>query len=199
MKRPLILAIVIVLLIGIVAVAALLLNNSPDTSDVTVRDCITGSDDSCLALPQITGENLEGDEITLPDAISSDYALVVMPFSREQQEAAQGWLPIFENMAQADERLSYYNLAVLVVEAPFRPLVTGGLNLGVRDPDVRQAVIVAFVEEEAQQQTIAALNVTNTDEMLVLLVDSDGQVVWQGAGAHDDALETALRAAITKP
>ncbi|QPC82855.1 hypothetical protein G4Y79_00325 [Phototrophicus methaneseepsis] len=195
MKRSLFVVLFILLVIIAVAVIWAMLA-APDTTNVAIRGCLTGADDACLALPQIEGDNLDGDAIRLPDDIATEYALIVMPFSREQQEEAQAWLPTFQEIAQDDPRLSYYSFAVLVVEQAFRPLVVGGLNLGVRDPEIRPSVIVAFVEEDSQARVLAALNTPTRDEMLVLLVDQSGQVLWRETGPYDEALAASLRAAL---
>ena len=87
---------------------------------------------------------------------------------------------------------------MLVVDAPFRPLVIGGLNVAVADPAVRHAVIVAFVEETDQQAALTALNRPDRDALLALLVTQSGEVLWQHVGAYEAAAADELREVLAK-
>lgn len=184
------------LLVLIVGIILLLQALAPPTTDVTPRDCVRADAENCLRLPSITGANLDGETVRLPDELRTDYALIVMPFDREQQETAVEWLPLFQELSAVYGDIAYYNLAPLVVDAPFRPLVTGGLNLAVREPAVRSAVVIAFVSEADQQQIVQALAAEDAETMQVLLVDGRGQVLWRSAGSYDEAAAEALREAL---
>ncbi|MCB9460249.1 MAG: hypothetical protein H6670_11420 [Anaerolineaceae bacterium] len=197
MKRSYLFILVTIVLLSVIAGAVLLII-APPTTEITVRSCVTDADDQCLTLPRITGDNLDGETITLPDDITSEYALLVMPFSREEQTQAINWLPIYQEWADNRDDLSYYSLAVLVVDAPFRPLVIGGLNVAVADPAVRHAVIVAFVEETDQQAALTALNRPDRDALLALLVTQSGEVLWQHVGAYEAAAADELREVLAK-
>ncbi|MAU09818.1 MAG: hypothetical protein CL607_08365 [Anaerolineaceae bacterium] len=170
---------------------------APPTTDITVRECVTGADDACLTLPRVMGDNLNGETITLPDDISSEYALLVVPFDREQQTQAANWLPVYQDIVAEHDNLSYYSVAILVVEAPFRPLVVGGLNVAIVDPEVRQAVMIAFVEESDQQDALTALNHADEPSLLALLVNQQGEVLWQHAGVYEPSAADELRTVIT--
>lgn len=192
MRRNAFLALMAIILIMLVAGAVWLLT-APPTTDITVRECVTGADDACLTLPRVMGDNLDGETITLPDDISSDYALLVIPFDREQQTQAANWLPVYQEIVAEYDNLSYYSVAILVVEAPFRPLVVGGLNVAIADPEVRPAVIVAFVEEADQQDALIALNHADEPSLLALLVNQQGEVLWQHTGVYEPSAADELR------
>ena len=196
MRRSTLLALIALILIIFVAGAAWLMI-APPTTDITVRACVTGVDNACLTLPRVIGDNLDGETITLPDDISSDYALLVVPFDREQQTQAANWLPVYQDIVAEHDNLSYYSVAILVVESPFRPLVVGGMSVAIADPAVRQAVMIAFVEESDQQDALAALNHAAESSLLALLVNRQGEVLWQHVGVYEPSAAEDLRAVIT--
>lgn len=196
MKRSTLLVLIVIILIILVAGVAWLMI-APPTTDITVRECVTGADDACLNLPRVMGDNLNGETITLPDDISSEYALLVVPFDREQQTQAVNWLPVYQEIVAENDNLSYYSVAILVVEAPFRPLVVGGLNVAIADPEVRQAVMIAFVEETDQQDALTALNHADEPSLLALMVNQQGEVLWQHAGVYEPSAAEDLRTVIT--
>jgi len=195
MRRRVLIGIGLLLVLA-VGIVLLLQALAPPTTDVTLRDCVRADAENCLRLPSITGENLDGETVRLPDELSTDYALIVMPFDREQQEAAVEWLPLFQELSADYGDMAYYSLAPLVVNVPFRSLVTGGLNLAVREPAVRSAVVIAFVAEADQQQILQALAAEDAGTIQVLLIDRMGQVLWRGVGSYDAALAVELREAL---
>jgi hypothetical protein len=106
-----------------------------------------------------------------------------MPFNRDQQTAAVGWLETFEQAAREDPRVAYYSIAALTDLSPLvRTLVVQGLNVAVRDAAVRPRVVVAFLEDQAA--FVAALGAGDTSAMRVLILAPDGRVLWQTSGEH---------------
>lgn len=195
MRRTTLFALIAIILIIFVA-GVVWLMIAPRTTDITVRDCVTGADNDCLTLPRVIGDNLDGETITLPDDISSEYALLVVPFDREQQTQAANWLPVYQDIVAEHDNLSYYSVAILVVESPFRPLVVGGMSVAIANPAVRQAVMIAFVEDSDQQDALAALNHTDESALLALLINQQGEVLWQHAGVYEPSAAEDLRATI---
>lgn len=143
----------------------------------------------------ISGDNLNGQTLTFPQDFRADFNLVVMPFNRDQQTAAVGWLATFEEAARSDARVDYYSIAALTdLSPPVRLLVIQGLNLAVREPATRQRVVVTFLSNQAE--VVAALGEGDTAAMRVLILARDGRVLWQTSGEHTPEREAALRTAL---
>ncbi|XWX03677.1 hypothetical protein VZO05_14310 [Aggregatilineales bacterium SYSU G02658] len=186
----------------VVLVFALYLASPPASSPTNVRPrTATPSPTSPEATPlppldearllPISGDNLDGQMLTFPSDFNAPFNLVVMPFNRDQQTAAVGWLATFEQAANRDARVAYYSIAALTDLTPLvKTLVVQGLNVAVREPATRQRVVVAFLEDQAA--TVAALGAGDTSAMRVLIVAQDGRVLWQTSGEHNAEREAAL-------
>lgn len=185
-------------LIALGAVVLLLISsNAPQTTGINIaQTCITlTEDDSCLVMPTVSGDNLDGETLTLPDDFAGTYNLVVMPFDREQQVRAADWVPLFQDLAQRHDAVAYYNVAALPDLAPaIRFMVTTGLNAAVQDPAIRQATVILYLEQ--QEAFVDALAVTDTETIQVFISNAAGEVLWRGAGDYNAALGDELSAAL---
>ena len=156
--------------------------SAPGTSSAIISSCLQGTDEACIQLPQITTENLDGKTLTFPDDFTHPLNLIVMPFDREQQEQALTWLKPFQEIAASNE-IGYYSIAALPnLDSGIRMLVLGGLQVGVREPDVRAVTTIAFLEN--QIAFTEALN-TTTDELRVFLMRDSGEIVWTTTGSYE--------------
>lgn len=191
-KNTLTMGVIVALVIAVVA--ALNLSPAPADATPTPEAAPPPAAEDARLLP-ISGDNLDGQTLTFPEDFSAPFNLVVMPFNRDQQTAAVGWLATFEQAARADERVAYYSIAALTDLAPFvRTLVVQGLNVAVRDPETRQRVVVTFLANQAA--VVAALGAGDTAAMRVLIVAQDGRVLWQISGEHTAEREAELQAAL---
>lgn len=147
-----------------------------------------------LTLPRVSGQNIDGDAVTLPDDLAGRFNLIVMPFTRDQQANAVDWLPIFQEIAATYADVAYYSVAALPDLNFFgRTGVMLGLSAGVQDAEVRQASVVLFLADQAG--FVEALDLPNTDVMQVLILNAEGAVLWQVGGGRTDARAEQLRQA----
>jgi hypothetical protein len=188
-----ILGVVIALIVGAVWIFS---QNAPQTSVALLTSTETTSEatSEAISLPQmpsVTGNNLDDESLTFPQDFRTDYALVVMPFDRDQQTNAIAWLPMFQRIQTNDPRISYYSIAALEDLSPaVRLLVVQGLNFAVTDSATRQATVVLFLSN--QVEFTQALGISNLDAMRVLLLNKSGQVLWQTVGDYAPEKEADL-------
>lgn len=181
-------------LIAALILLALLLfgiaQSSPQTTNVLL------SCEDCPYLPQISADNLDGQNQLFPDVFTHDYQLLVMPLDRETQAAAILWLPFFQTLQkQYPQQLEYYSLAALRDLSPtIRLLVMAGLQV-VNDPHIRQRTYVSFLEN---QDTLIEALALAPKAVNVLLLDREGRVLWQHAGDFDEADAEKLQAEIAE-
>jgi hypothetical protein len=193
-KNTLTMGVIVALVIAVVAALNLLPAPAPTAATPTPDLAPPPAADDARLLP-ISGDNLDGQTLTFPADFNAPFNLVVMPFNRDQQTAAVGWLATFEQAARADERVAYYSIAALTDLQPFvRTLVVQGLNVAVRDAETRQRVVVTFLENQAA--VVAALGAGDTAAMRVLIVAQDGRILWQLSGEHSAEREAALLEAL---
>ena len=173
----------VVLAVLAAAAAAVLLSRSAAPAAAPRAEATPFQEAGAARLLPIQGDNLDGQRLSFPDDFVGSFNLVVMPFNRDQQTAAVGWLETFEQAAREDPRVAYYSIAALTDLSPLvRTLVVQGLNVAVRDAAVRPRVVVAFLEDQAA--FVAALGPGDTSAMRVLIVSPDGRVLWQTSGEH---------------
>lgn len=185
-------------LLGVLAIALLIAQWAPATSDVApvtqserVR-CLKGTDGNCLVFPAVSGVNLDNQTVAFPQAFGAGYTLLVVPFDRDQQVLAATWLPLFQELAAARDDLSYYSVAALPdLAAGLRVLVLGGMSAGTREPELRQRAVVMFLTEQAR--FLEALEVADAETLQVFVVDASGTLFWRGSGTYSEASGALLR------
>jgi len=192
--------IILILTVFIVLSAILLLLwSAPPTSRFHIPglstnhvDCLRNETGDCFQIPSVTGIDLDSQPVSFPEAFTTETILIVMPFDRDQQVRAETWLPLFQELARDDDRLSYYSVAALPkLNAAVRVLVIGGMSAGLRDPVVRQQMAVLFLED--QEAFLAALEIETVDAIQVFIIDSDGTIFWRGAGDYTEATAQDLK------
>jgi len=182
------LLLILILCIGVALIVAM--NQAPQTSSIQLSDCA-----DCLQFPTVTGETLNGETVTLPDYFSGDLNLVILPFDREQQEGVIDWLSVAQDL-EAEFGISYYSVGALPdLNAGVRLLISGGMTL-VLEPDVRDRSILLYLpEQDLFAQSIGADNLEQTE---ILILNNDGEILWQAQGNYSDALTTALRGKVAQ-
>jgi hypothetical protein len=191
--------------IGIILLAAVVLVTipalAPDTSSLVLEPetspeasaaCLrhtTSSD--CLRLPTFSGENLLGDEILFPDVFASGYALVVVYFSREQQDRVGAWLPLAEELEQTYPDLTFYGIPLFSdVPAYVRVMATTGLRMAL-DNGVHDNIVMVFLED--REAFLAAMDIPDFDNIQVFIMDADGIVLWRTGGDFTEEKAAEVR------
>ncbi|MBZ0294760.1 MAG: hypothetical protein K8L99_19515 [Anaerolineae bacterium] len=187
LKNPWIRLLIGLVLVVIIGGALLILTNVPATTGVTVTQCLTASTgDECIRFPTVSGANLLEETWMLPDDFEGDYTLVVVPFNDAQQILAQAWLPLAETLAEQYPDMTYYNTAVFPgdIAGPVRVFIRAGMIMAVPDEALRAITFTLFLED--RDAFLAALDVPNTDEMQLFLLNANGEVLWQASGQYTE-------------
>ncbi|HVU10918.1 MAG TPA: hypothetical protein VHD90_06550 [Phototrophicaceae bacterium] len=193
--------------IGIVIVVALVIGvfllivggNAPVVSGVGKQACVTSTQQgsaTCLRFPVISGDNLNGQSVTLPAVFKGKTALVIIPFDENQQVSAQTWLPLARDLASSSADFVYYNVPIFPsMAAPMRTLIRAGMVATISDAQLRAITITVFLDD--RDQFLSSLNIADVSAMQVFLLDGDGDVIWRGSGVYTDAQGDTLHAALT--
>ena len=78
--------------------------------------------------------------------------------------------------------------------APLRTIVRGGMSVSISDSYLRALTITVFLDN--RDAFLAALNIPNADTLQILLLNTNREIVWQGAGEFTPAQGNAIRAEI---
>jgi hypothetical protein len=191
-------AIVISAIILIILVAMLALQLAPETSSFFIGEnvqqiaCLSDADGNCLVMPSVSGVNIDNQSLAFPDAFTRDYYLIVMPFDDGQQNLAQTWLPLFQELTAEFESVHYFSIAPLPNLNPaIRLMVIGGISISVREPEIRSQIAILFLEE--QQAFLDALAIDSIETMQILIIDREGLVFYRDTGEYQAEKGDRLR------
>lgn len=127
--------------------------------------------------PQITGRNLENEEILLPNALKGEINLLIIAFKKEQQALVDGWIPFLKSLAQKYPRLAFYELPTLSSSySLIRWMIDGGMRAGIPDKKARERTITLYTNKREFRKK---LRIPDEDTIHVLLLGKNGEVIWR--------------------
>lgn len=145
-------------------------------------------------LPEIDVRSLEGERLTLPHDLEGERNLLAVAFRREQQADVDTWVPEFISLEQGDPKLVAYEIPVISRRwGPFRPMIDGGMTAAIPDPKTRAHTLTTYTDVG---RVTRALEVEDTDQIVVALVDREGQIEWLHLGERTDQAVDSLRSAL---
>jgi hypothetical protein len=171
--------------------------NAPKTSTVVLEDCISAEQsDECIRFPKITGANLLGDELVMPEDFMGAYTLVVVPFDEDQQTGAEEWLPLARELTETYADFTYYNVAVFPADiaAPIRSFIRLGMNVAITDDALKAVTITAFLDD--RDSFLAALRIPDVDSIQLFLLNRDREIIWRESGGYTSSKGESLRQAV---
>ena len=142
-------------------------------------------------LPQVTTRDLNGVRRTLPNGRLS---ILLIAYQRWQQVEVDTWMPTMAALERAHSDISYFELPVVgEMSGVGRRSLDFFMRRGIPDQDVRSRTLTFYVDTSEIREP---LGIPDEDHVAVILVDTDGLVLWRGAGPHSADAERSLRAAI---
>ncbi len=146
--------------------------------------------------PNLAARNLQGLDVTLPDAFTGDRNVVLIAFHRNHQELVDSWVPWLEKRTTTDPALRFYELPTIGrIWAPVRNFIDGGMAASIRTPVILQRTLTIYGDVN---RLTRPLGIDDRSTITLLLVDRTGSVTWQGLGGYDPntarELSNALRA-----
>jgi hypothetical protein len=152
---------------------ALAASQSPQTSPAGV-------------LPPVTAYALDRAKVTLPADFAAPLNLLILAFQRDQQSVVDGWLRMLPPGAAMQTW-------VLPISPPANGLYRWWLNASLRSSlpssQPRRYTVPLYVDKA---RFLSSLQVSSEQEVVVLLTDKAGRVVWRTAGPVTDSKHAAL-------
>jgi len=145
--------------------------------------------------PNLRARDLEGTALDLPLALAGDPSVVIVAFERRQQATVDTWLPWLSGLRQRVPGTEVYEVPTLSRRwLPARRLIDGGMRAGIPDPSTRRRTLTTYTDIHA---VLDALALDVTDTIAVVVVGSDGIILWQALGEYDTVLAAELERAVT--
>ena len=140
--------------------------------------------------PKVTGLNLLGEEIALPDGFKGEANLVSMGFEHRHQDDINTWIAVLPELEAAEPSLRFYEVPVIYEAGPlFRWWLNNGMRIGVVEEEARRRTITVYTDRD---QFTEAVGIPGIERIHTLLLDGDGRIVWREAGPFDEAAKTRL-------
>src|ERR1700679_1067932 len=143
-------------------------------------------------LPTVTAYALDKNKITLPADFSAPLNLLILSFQRDQQTVVDGWV---KEMPQAGAMQAW----ILPISPRANGLYRWWLNSSLRgslSPSQPRRYTVPLYVDKAK--FLRSLQVSSEQEVVLLLTDKAGHVLWRTAGPVTDTKKSALNGFVMK-
>jgi hypothetical protein len=141
-------------------------------------------------IPEVHGTSLSNEAVNLPEALRGKVGVLVLGFSRGSRDAVAGWGRRLATEYGESPTVMYYQMPVLAsVPGMLRGLIVRSMRSSV--PGLAQARFVPIMDNEAAWRTLVHYGLP--DDPYLLVVDGQGDVVWQTQGRPTDATYAALK------
>ena len=133
-----------------------------------------------MQFPAVTGSNLQRKKLNLPQDFQGELNLVLIAFQQWQQAQVDTWIPFARQLEDTHSGVCYYELPTIQrLNVLARTFINEGMRAGLPNPIVRERTITLYLDKDEFRQ---ALQLPHEDDIFVLLLDSQGQVLWRAEG-----------------
>lgn len=135
-----------------------------------------------MRFPTVTGANLLRQSYTLPYELEGELNLLLVAFYAAQQPVVDTWLPLAEEIEQAQPEFRYYEVPVIQEMNPIaHTIIDEGMRTGIADPEARRRTITLYLDKRPFMQKLGLPDERN---VYLLLVDRLGNILWRASGFY---------------
>jgi hypothetical protein len=140
--------------------------------------------------PSVTSWSLDKQKVTLPSGMEGQTDLLILSFAVEQKKDVDSWMPAAQALQHSSFQFRYYQLPVAERENfIFRWWETSSMRNDETDPETWHWIVPLFVD---RQEFLRDLDIPNQKQVVVLLVDRQGHILWRSSGAMTEDKRAAL-------
>lgn len=145
------------------------------------------------SIPAIHGRSFAGKDVNLPLDLKGKFGVLVVGFSKTSGENAKVWGQAITGDLNNNPQIVYYQIPVLAgVPSIIRGVVLQGMRLAMTAAE--QAHFVPALQDEVKWKE--AVHFTSPDDAYVLVLNSDGTILWRAQGSMMASFHGALVKAI---
>ena len=134
-------------------------------------------------LPPVTAYALDRAKVTLPADFAAPLNLLILSFQRDQQSVVDGWLPVLT--PDAAPGVQTWLLPISPREnVLYRWWLNASLRSSLPASQPRHYTVPLYVDKA---QFLRSLQVSSEQEVVLLLTDKAGHVLWRKAGPVTDS------------
>jgi len=142
--------------------------------------------------PSVTSWSLDKQKVILPSGLEGQTDFLILSFALEQKKDVDSWMPTAQALQHSNFQFRYYQLPVAERENfVFRWWETSSMRSDETDPVAWHWIVPLFVD---RQKFLKDLDIPNEKQIVVLLVDRQGHILWRASGAMTEDKRAALMA-----
>jgi hypothetical protein len=143
-----------------------------------------------MKFPNVTGSNLLRRKLSLPADFQGGLNILLIPFQRWHQLSVDSWIPFVSQLENDIAGVFYYELPTIERMNFFsRTFINEGMRAGIPNIKARQRTITLYLDKSSFRK---ALDLPNEDEIYILLVDRQGEILWEESGSFTPEKGDAL-------
>jgi hypothetical protein len=143
--------------------------------------------------PPLTAYNLNKQKVILPGGMAGKTNLLLISFAPEQHRDVESWLEAAQALQHMNFQFHYYELPVEGRENfVFRWWDTSSLRSDENDPELWPWIVPLFVD---RGKLMRDLEIQHAKQVVALLVDRQGRILWRASGPMTPQLRADLMAA----
>jgi ATP10 protein len=152
---------------------------------------------SPLVFPSVSAYALNKSRVNLPADFAGQSNLLLLSFEQEQQKDVDTWLPLAKDLLKTNPTLRAYMLPVFSRQNfLYRWWENSSLRSGVSEPSWLEFTVPLYLDKTRFRQN---LMIDNEQQIIVLLVDKAGKVLWRNSGPLNDEKKAALTSVLVVP
>ena len=146
--------------------------------------------------PHLRARNLEGLDVDLPGGFAGERNIVAIAFRRSHQSLVDSWVPWFDEHADDDPGLRFYEVPTIGrIWAPARNFIDGSMASAIGDPTILQRTLTVYGDVS---RLTRPLDIDDRSTIAVLVVDRSGRVLWSASGGFSEPLAHELETALAE-
>src|ERR1700722_20846083 len=142
-------------------------------------------------LPPVTAYTLDRAKVTLPANFATPFNLLVLSFQRDQQSQVDGWLPAIT----APTVQTWWLFVSPRENGLYRWWVNASLRGSLLPSQPRRDRGPLYVNKT---QFLQSLQISSEQDVVLLLTDKAGHVLWRTAGPVNESKKAALTGFVTQ-
>jgi len=155
----------------------------------------TGEQRKPAIFPTISSYSLDKLKVNFPGGLAGQKNLLLISFEPEQQKQIDTWMPLAQALQHANFNFRWYRLPVSERENfIFRWWENSSMRSEETDPETWPWIVPLYVNKVEFRN---ALQIQNEHQIVVLLVDRQGHVLWRASGALTPSDREGLNAALS--
>jgi hypothetical protein len=130
--------------------------------------------------PKVSGSNLEGKIVNIPEDLTGAKRLLIVAFKREQQKDVDTWLDATKKLLSKHNNFAVYELPTIKEMNLFlRFNINNGMRYGIPSQEQRERTITLYLDKEKFKDS---LSIKSEEFIYAYLINQKHEIIWQAKG-----------------